>query len=328
MEYQELSVRLSELPDQPIYNVKAVCLRTGISSAVLRAWERRYGMPSPNRSAQGYRLYSERDLAILQWLMQATAKGINISRAVQDLNALIAEHETLHITLPLHAPEHPTSTPRSPEALAVELAGAYGSLSENQCDALLTEALALYTHETVLLSVLRRALMILRHEISLQVTAPMIENFAINHMCHRLARTLQLTPIRAPTRSVRLIGFAGEDSELDLLMLTLLLRRAGHHVIYVVADFEAEALREEVRALRASLILFYVNAAENAEKLRDISTARSAHTVMLYAGAGLGFKPELRDNIPLEYIGDDLRQMYRELLVRLRQVDTLEPDKV
>jgi len=332
MEHEPISVKLSELPDQPIYNVKAVCVRTGISGAVLRAWERRYGVPSPNRSAQGYRLYSERDMVILHWLSQATAKGINISQAVQELNVLIAQNEALNIALPLHDTGHPTTAPRSPSTLAAELAEAYGMLSEGQCDTLLAEALALYTHETVMLSILRQALLILRSEIRQQITAPTVEKFAINHMCHRLARTLQLTPIRVPTRSVRLIGFADDDSELDLLMLTLLLRRAGHNAIYVVADFDTELLRTEVHALRTNIILFYVNYPENARKLHDILIAENEQggllMPMLYAGRALGFQPELRDNISLEYIGDDLRQIYRAMLARLRQVDTLEPDKV
>jgi len=50
----------------PVYNIKAVAQLLGILPVTLRAWERRYGMPSPSRGQQGYRLYSEYDVRILR----------------------------------------------------------------------------------------------------------------------------------------------------------------------------------------------------------------------------------------------------------------------
>ncbi|MGB9847504.1 MAG: MerR family transcriptional regulator [Desulfotomaculales bacterium] len=71
-----------EQEDTPIYTIKTVVERTGIAPATLRAWERRYGILSPRRSGGGYRLYSERDIAILRWLKSQVEAGIPISRAV------------------------------------------------------------------------------------------------------------------------------------------------------------------------------------------------------------------------------------------------------
>src|SRR6185503_17039311 len=47
-----------------------------------RAWERRYGVPRPQRTPGGHRLYSERDIAIIRWLRDRTNEGVNISHAV------------------------------------------------------------------------------------------------------------------------------------------------------------------------------------------------------------------------------------------------------
>ena len=46
----------------PAYNLKVVLKETGIAADTLRAWERRYGLPMPQRSAGGHRLYSQRDI--------------------------------------------------------------------------------------------------------------------------------------------------------------------------------------------------------------------------------------------------------------------------
>ena len=53
----------------PTYNLGAVIRETGIKADALRAWERRYGLPQPARSAGGQRLYSQRDLEIIKWLI-------------------------------------------------------------------------------------------------------------------------------------------------------------------------------------------------------------------------------------------------------------------
>jgi hypothetical protein len=43
--------------------LKAVSRRTGIPAATLRTWEHRYGFLRPRRSASGYRLYGEEEIA-------------------------------------------------------------------------------------------------------------------------------------------------------------------------------------------------------------------------------------------------------------------------
>src|SRR5512145_944070 len=66
----------------PIYNLKAVVQETGLKADTLRAWERRYGLPQPERSGGGHRLYSQRDMEIIKWLIDRQEEGMSISRAV------------------------------------------------------------------------------------------------------------------------------------------------------------------------------------------------------------------------------------------------------
>ena len=75
--------------DRPIYTIRTVVQHTGITPATLRAWERRYGVLSPGRSDGGYRLYSERDIAMLQWLRRQVEGGVAISSAVALLLASV-----------------------------------------------------------------------------------------------------------------------------------------------------------------------------------------------------------------------------------------------
>ena len=62
----------SDLPRHP---VRVVAQRTGLSSHVLRAWERRYGVVAPHRTEGGQRLYSDADIERLSLLRTLTAAG-------------------------------------------------------------------------------------------------------------------------------------------------------------------------------------------------------------------------------------------------------------
>src|SRR5690349_21194024 len=81
----EQLAHLRSLSETPRYNIKAVVQQTHVNISTLRAWEQRYGVPSPNRSEHGHRLYSQRDIAIIKWLKQCTDEGLAISQAVQML---------------------------------------------------------------------------------------------------------------------------------------------------------------------------------------------------------------------------------------------------
>ena len=70
------------LSTTPAYNLKVVLKETGLAADTLRAWERRYGLPMPQRTAGGHRLYSQRDIETIKWLMKRQEEGLSISRAV------------------------------------------------------------------------------------------------------------------------------------------------------------------------------------------------------------------------------------------------------
>ena len=80
----------SDLSKEPMYNIRSVVERTGIAAETIRAWERRYGFPEPYRSPNGYRLYTEDEIAALKWLKGQTASGMSIGQSINLLLALRA----------------------------------------------------------------------------------------------------------------------------------------------------------------------------------------------------------------------------------------------
>lgn len=64
----------------PGHSIKVVVRRTGLSAHVIRVWERRYQAVVPARTETNRRLYSDEDIARLQWLQQAVQAGQSIGR--------------------------------------------------------------------------------------------------------------------------------------------------------------------------------------------------------------------------------------------------------
>ena len=81
--------------NEPRHPIRVVAQRTGLSTPVLRAWERRYQVVAPSRSEGGQRLYSDADIRRLQLLATAVDGGRNIGMIADlgstELEALIDE---------------------------------------------------------------------------------------------------------------------------------------------------------------------------------------------------------------------------------------------
>jgi len=58
---------------------------SGVSPATLRAWERRYGVPVPRRTASAYRLYTPEDVAQIKRMRQMVEEGIAPSEAARSV---------------------------------------------------------------------------------------------------------------------------------------------------------------------------------------------------------------------------------------------------
>jgi DNA-binding transcriptional MerR regulator len=81
--------------ETPRHPIRVVSRRTGLTPALLRAWEKRYSVVDPSRSEGGQRLYSDEDVHRLSLLHRAVEEGRNISQvaglSTVELLALVEE---------------------------------------------------------------------------------------------------------------------------------------------------------------------------------------------------------------------------------------------
>jgi DNA-binding transcriptional MerR regulator len=75
---------------RPVYSIGAVAQMLGIPPATLRTWEERYGLPVPQRSPGGHRVYSRDQVDQLRFVKAQLAHGM----APADAHRLLAERLT------------------------------------------------------------------------------------------------------------------------------------------------------------------------------------------------------------------------------------------
>lgn len=77
------------------YTIRLAARRSGITAHTLRAWERRYGFPSPARTSGGARRYSDADIERLQLIARALDAGFRagdvVPSSLDQLRALLGE---------------------------------------------------------------------------------------------------------------------------------------------------------------------------------------------------------------------------------------------
>jgi CheY-like chemotaxis protein len=85
---------------RPLYSIGAVARMLGIAPATLRTWQERYGLPVPERSPGGHRLYARNQVEQLRFVKAQVDSGMSSA----DAHRLLAERLTAGL-LPLGDPE-------------------------------------------------------------------------------------------------------------------------------------------------------------------------------------------------------------------------------
>ena len=68
-----------------LFPIRAVSNITGVNPITLRAWERRYNLIRPTRTATGHRLYSAADIQEIQRILALSAQGVGFTQIAQIL---------------------------------------------------------------------------------------------------------------------------------------------------------------------------------------------------------------------------------------------------
>jgi len=308
-------LRPNSYDNTPIFTIKTVVQETDIAPATLRAWERRYGVLSPGRSEGGYRLYSERDIAILRWLKQQVDAGVAISRAVA----------LLEIRHPGGAVEMAPASPRaglpagarSPVAISDDLLDALLAFDEARADALVSEAFAIYPVEQVAEEILTPTLVEVGERWHRGEATVVQEHFATAVLRRRLSVMFHAYDQPA-TGPLAITGAAPTEwHDVGILLVSLALRRNGWRVIYLGQNVPADQLQQEIRKLHPDLVCLSATTREGAAELAHVYEAVIALPAprprLVFGGRAFNLAPNLRNHFAGAYVSASARDLIAAL---------------
>ncbi len=297
----------------PTFNMKAVVQETGIRPDTLRAWERRYDLPNPERTAGGHRIYSQRDVDTLKWLMARQEEGLSISHAVELFKRLETEGQDPLLAsgyaLPGEASDAQAiiASGDSIQELRDAWLAACRAFDEPSADRILAEAFALFPAEQVCIELLQKGLSSIGEGWYEGETTVQQEHFASALAMRRLDALLAAAPAATRPGKAILACPPEEEHTFGLMLLAVLLRRRGIDVVYLGANVPTDRLASALANVRPRLAVFLAQHLISAAALRGVGSFLAGEQLPLAYGGGIFVgKPALQDRIQGHYLGDDL----------------------
>lgn len=288
----------------PLFTAGEVEQRTGVPATTLRQWERRYGLPNPQRSAGGYRLYSQNDVSVIEFFKTHIAQGVSVSRAAQlyALEQSLPSAQRSTVQSPAQSPAHPKAQPL--DALVCQLVDSTTNGDSLKADRVLAQAYATMSIESVVLELIQPTLIEVgerwhRGEITIAH-----EHQSSHYLRGKLHHLLELagTPRHGPT--VILACPPGEWHEIGALSIAIFLRRAGIRTHYLGANTPIPDLARFAREVKASAVMLSVSSPDVIEQLRpQAKLLLEVVPMVIYGGFAFSQNPALAAELGGHFAG-------------------------
>lgn len=241
--------------------------RSGVSTELLRAWERRYGLLRPTRSEGGFRLYSPQDERRVALMRDHLERGLSAAQAAR---------------LTLDEAERRTDEVPAVERGAESLREALDALDETTAHAALDRLLADVSVETVLGEVVLPYLRELGDRWERGETSVGHEHFASNLLRGRLLGLARGWDRGIGPRAL-LACAPGEQHDLGLIVFGLALRERGWRITYLGPDTPLDTLADTARTVQPAAVVI---AATTPERLAgtEASLRKVARSASLWIG--------------------------------------------
>jgi MerR family transcriptional regulator, light-induced transcriptional regulator len=266
--------------------------RVGVSDHVLRAWESRYGLLKPERSAGGFRLYSEADVLRIRRMQAHLTSGLapaEAAHAVLEADREAAADAGRGADASRAADAGRAAVPGHVVAAAGELSAAlrqaFDTFDESAAQAVLDRLVS----DLSLAAMLREVVMPYLAELGRrweQGTASIAqEHFASNVIRGRLAGLARGWGSGHGPRAV-LACPPGELHDLALMAFGIVLNRNGWKIDYLGINTPVEELDRAVDTRAPGLVVVAATLPESLEPLTGQLTRLARRVPLVLAGPG------------------------------------------
>lgn len=251
--------------------------RVGVSSDLLRKWERRYGLLAPVRTHGNQRLYSQVDEARLRLMLRHVGEGVPAAQAAE-----LASAARFRISV---TPQ-PTARRGQAEADRAEMLAALERFDETMAEQVLDKLLATRGVITVIQDVVLPLLGDLGERwASAQVNVAQ-EHF-ISAFIHGRLLGLARGWDRGLGQRALLACPQNEHHTFGLISFGIALHRLGWRITYLGADTPLRSVTQASEQLRPHLVVISTSMRGRLEPARSELRTLAARVPVALAGAGV-----------------------------------------
>jgi DNA-binding transcriptional MerR regulator len=261
------------MADSADLRIGALSRRVGVSPELLRAWEQRYGLLQPSRSAGGFRLYSKVDEARVQSMQRHLGAGVSAAQAARLALAEAAGGSD----------QRPG--PVRLEESSNDLKAALDRFDEPAAHAAFDRLLAAFRLQTVLRDAIGPYLAELGRRWERGEASVAQEHFASNLLRGRLLGLARGWAEATGPQAV-LACAPGELHDLPLISFGLVLAARGWSIIYLGPDTPVATIKDALRGGEHPLVVISAMTTDRLFAVQDELTALAADVRLALAGAG------------------------------------------
>ncbi len=225
-----------------VFPIRTVSTLTGVNAITLRAWERRYGLVKPIRTAGGHRVYTRADIDSIHGILAMLENGVAIGRVRDAL------------------PVRPTAEKRGRdkgnwERYREQMAAAIAQFDEGRLEELYNELLSLHSMDQVTRDALMPMLRMLGERWQTAVGAIAEEHFLGIFLRNKLGARFHHRGPGATGPKLVLACLPGELHEIGILLFSLAAHDHGFRLVLLGADMPLAELGYAARRSQANAIV-------------------------------------------------------------------------
>jgi DNA-binding transcriptional MerR regulator len=267
--------------------------RTGVATHQLRAWERRYGLLQPRRSAGNYRLYSPADEARVRLMLRYLAEGITAANAAElTITARFAVNIGSGGTVPA----------KDASAAREEIREALAGFDETSAQRTLERLFVAFTPTAVTRDVLLPYMHDLGEEWAAGLVPVAQEHFATNFFQARLYALARGWDRGLGPRAL-LACAPNEQHSLALMVFGIALHELGWRITYLGPDTPIDALAEISELIRPELTVVAASMRQHVRPHLKLLCSFSDRWSLAMAGPGVSAR--LAKQAGARYLDED-----------------------
>lgn len=225
------------------YPIRAISELTGVPTTTLRAWERRYGLLKPSRTAKGHRLYSGEDIDLVKEIVKLLKANHTISEAIR-----VIKNPELNVVANSEVNGH-WAVYQQRMLKSIE------NFNEQNLDTTYNEALSIYPIDMVTEQVIIPVLTVLGERWQDRDAGIAEEHFFSAFLRNKLGARLHHESNRSRGNKILVACLPGEYHELGILLFCIAAISHGYKILYLGADMPPSQISKVVERTDVAAVL-------------------------------------------------------------------------